>query len=79
MTVRPAVGIDLYDAGRKHWVGDADFTLDLEAIERATESSRNESIGEIEIVESYDDPACNLVLPLQRKRAATDKNSRMAA
>ena len=63
-------GIDLYYAGRKHWVGNRDSALDLETIERATELSRDESFGEMDIVVTYDDPTRELVLPLRRERVA---------
>lgn len=72
-------GIGLYYAGRKHWVGNPDSTLDLETIERATELSRDETFEEMEILVNYDDPACDLVLSLGRKRAATDEPLRVAS
>ena len=62
-------GIGLYYAGRKHWVGDAGSALDLETIERAAELSLEEDFEEMEIFVAYDDPFCELVLPLGRKRA----------
>jgi hypothetical protein len=55
-------GIGLYYAGRKHWVGDAGLALDLESIERATELSREEAFEEMEIIVTYDDPCCELIL-----------------
>jgi hypothetical protein len=63
-------GLDLYYAGRKHWAGNPDSALDLETIERATELSRGEPFGEMDIVVTSDDPSRELVLPLRRKRAA---------
>jgi hypothetical protein len=60
-------GIGLYYAGRKHWVGSATSALDLETIERAAEVSRDESFADMDIVVTYDDPVCQLVLPLRRK------------
>jgi hypothetical protein len=60
-------GIDLYYAGRKHWVGNPDSALDLETIERATELSREESFEEMDIVVTSGDPARELVLPLRRQ------------
>lgn len=61
-------GIGLYYAGRKHWVRNPDAALHLESIERATELSVDESFSEMEIVVTYDDPECELVLPLAHKR-----------
>jgi hypothetical protein len=72
-------GIGLYSAGRKHWVGDAGSALDLETIERAAELSREEDFEEMEIYVVYDDPFCELVLPLARKRASIDDTLRPAA
>jgi len=63
-------GIGLYYAGHKHWVGDPGCALDLGTIERATELSRVESFEEMDVVVNYDDPSCELVLPLRRKKAA---------
>jgi len=71
-------GMGLYYAGRKHWVGNPDSALDLETIERATELSRDESFGEMDIVVTYDDPGCELVLPLQRKGEADEEQQGLA-
>ena len=64
-------GIGLYYAGRKHWVGNPTAAMDLGTIERAVELSREESFEEMEVFVTYDDSACDLVLPLRRKTAAT--------
>ena len=69
----------LYYAGHKHWVASHDSALDLETIERATELSRDESFGEMDIVVTYDDPSCELVLPLRRKKEAVDESLHDAA
>ena len=71
--------LGLYYAGHKHWVGDPDSALDLATIERATELSRDESFGEMDIVVTYDDPVCELVLPLRRKTEADDEAQHDAA
>ncbi len=78
VTLRHA-GIGLYYAGRKHWVGNPESALDLQTIERATELSRDECFGEMDIVVSYDDPCCELVLPLRRKRGVGEEPLREAA
>jgi hypothetical protein len=70
--------LGLYYAGHKHWVGDPDSALDLATIERATELSRDESFGEMDIVVTYDDPVCELVLPLRRSEEADDESLRDA-
>jgi len=72
-------GIGLYYAGRKHWVGDSDSAMDLETIERAAELSREEAFEEMEIFVTYDDPFCEMVLPLARKIARADDTLRTAA
>jgi hypothetical protein len=70
--------LGLYYAGHKHWVGNPDSALDLATIERATELSRDESFGEMDIVVTYDDPVCELVLPLRRSEEADDESLRDA-
>jgi hypothetical protein len=72
-------GIGLYYAGRRHWVGDAGSALDLGTIERAAELSRAESFEEMDVVVTYDDPACELVLPLRRKTSTTAGPQQAAA
>jgi hypothetical protein len=72
-------GIGLYYAGPKHWVGDQGAAKDLETIERAAELSREESFEEMEIVATYDEPACELILPIRRKKPAGDETRPMAA
>ena len=57
--------IGLYYAGRKHWVGGPGAAADLGTIERATELSREENFDEMEIFVDYNDPSCELVLPLR--------------
>ncbi len=71
--------ISLYYAGPKHWVGDADSALDLREIERAIELSRVEAFTDLEVCVMFDDPACDLVIPLNSRKAAKDDNARAAA
>jgi hypothetical protein len=71
--------IGLYYAGRKHWVGDPGSALDLATIERATELSREEEFGDMDILVTYDDPPCELVLPVRRSKEAADEPLRVAA
>jgi hypothetical protein len=61
--------IGLYYAGRKHWVGKPEEAADLMTIERATELSREENFDQMEILVDYDDPSCELVLPLKPRSA----------
>ena len=71
--------IGLYYAGRKHWVGNPDSALDLGTIEQATELGRAEAFGDMDIVVAYDDPVCELVLPLRRRKEAAEESVREAA
>ena len=71
--------IGLYYVGRKHWVGNPESALDLGTIERAAELSRDESFKEMQIVVTYDDPVCELILPLGRKPGGADESLRDAA
>jgi hypothetical protein len=41
--------------------------------------SRDEAFGDMDIVVTYDDPSCELVIPLRRKREADDEALRDAA
>jgi hypothetical protein len=72
-------GIGLYYAGRKHWVGNPGSALDLGTVEQATELSRDESFEETDVVVSLGDPACDLVLPISRKKAPAGEPLRSAA
>jgi hypothetical protein len=73
-------GIGLYYAGRKHWVGAPDSALDLQTIERAAEVSREEAFETMEIYITFDDePACDLVLPVMRKKVAIEARRRALA
>jgi len=60
--------IGLYYAGRKHWVGSPDTATDLKTIERATELSRDENFEQMEIVVDYEEPGCELILPLRTRK-----------
>ena len=61
--------IDLYYAGRKHWVGKPEAAADLGTVERATELSLEENFEQMEILVDYGDPCCELVLPLKPSSA----------
>jgi hypothetical protein len=53
--------------------------LDLSSIEHAAELSRDEAFDEMDIVVTDDDPTCELVLPLRRKKPAEAEPLRKAA
>jgi hypothetical protein len=69
----------LYYAGRKHWVGHPDSALNLGSIDQATELSREESFEEMEIVVTWDDSTCELVLPVRGGRPAEAERLRASA
>lgn len=72
-------GIGLYYAGRKHWVGNPGSALDLGTVEQAAQLSRDESFEDMDIVVTYGDPCCDLVLPIRRKKAPAAEPLRSAA
>ena len=55
----------LYYAGRKHWVGKAEAAADLMTVERAAELSADENFDQMEILVDYEEPNCELVLPIK--------------
>ena len=63
--------IGLYYAGRKHWVSRPEAAADLGTIERALELSREESFEQMEILVDYDEPLCELVLPVKPRGRPT--------
>jgi hypothetical protein len=71
--------IGLYYAGRKHWVGRPESAMNLETIERATELSAEEAFPEMDLVVTYDEPFCELVLPLGQKLRIAETVLRTAA
>lgn len=59
---------EFYYGGREYWVRTAEDAFDLETIESATEVGRKENLDLMEIVVSFGDPTCDLLLPLNRRR-----------
>jgi CheY-like chemotaxis protein len=51
-------------AGREGWVSDRKQALDFERIELAEAVATAERLNEVEIVLSYDQPTCELCLPI---------------
>ena len=62
-----------YYADRKCWVNGPALALDLGTIEAATEAAKEEDFGGMEIVASFDEPDCELVLPLRRNGTRSGK------
>ena len=60
---------EFYYGGHEYWVQTAEDAFDLESIESATEVGRKENLDSMEIVVSFGDPTCDLLLPLSRRRS----------
>jgi len=60
------------------WIDDPEHALDLGTIERATETARTVGFGRLEVVVSFDEPDCELVLPLACNPAGAVKASARA-
>ena len=54
----------LYYDGRHQWTTDAGRAFDFDDVERAIKLGREAKLTEVEVVLAYDDPLCDLVLPL---------------
>jgi len=55
----------LYYAGVNQWTPDPRYARDFEEVDQAIRFHREESVAEVDVVLRYDDPACDLVLPLR--------------
>jgi hypothetical protein len=55
----------LYYASCDRWVPDPSEALDLDAIEHAGRLAFEEGLTELEVVLDYDDPICQLALPIR--------------
>jgi hypothetical protein len=49
------------------------MAADLQTIERATELSREENFDQMEVLVEYDDPGCELVLPISTRRVPSNE------
>jgi hypothetical protein len=56
-----------YYAGSNGWSGNTSVTHDFETVESAVELARSQKFADMEVVLRYDDPACDLVLPLRQE------------
>jgi hypothetical protein len=54
----------LYYVSLHEWIADAGSAFDFDDVERAIKLSRDANLTEVEVVLAYDDPFCDLVLPL---------------
>ena len=56
-----------YYAGSNRWSANSSEAHDFETVESAIELARTQKLTEMEVVLNYDDPACDLVLPLRQE------------
>jgi hypothetical protein len=54
-----------YYAGSIGWSGNTSVAHDFETVESAIQLSRAQNLADMEVVLRYEDPACDLVLPLR--------------
>jgi len=57
----------LYYAGPDRWVAEGLNAFDFERIERAAQLSHQQSFAKTEVVLSYEEPLCELALPVTRE------------
>ena len=55
----------LYYVSLHQWTADPKSALDFDDVERAIKLSRDANLTEVEVVLVYDDPLCDLVLPIR--------------
>jgi hypothetical protein len=55
---------DLYYVGVDQWAADPKQARDFGDIEAAIRVNRGEKLADMEAILAYDEPLCNLVLPL---------------
>jgi len=56
---------NLYYAGNNEWTEDSRYARDFDQVEEAIQFHKDEKLTEVEVVLSYDDPFCNVVLSLK--------------
>ena len=56
-----------YYAGPAGWVRDCAAAHDFETVEGAVQSARTQKLAGAEVVLRYEDPACDLVLPVRQE------------
>ena len=58
----------LYYVSLHQWIAEAKGAFDFDDVERAIKLSRDANLTEMEVVLSYDDPSCDLVLPIRGRQ-----------
>ena len=56
-----------YYAGSNGWSGSSSVAHDFETVESAAQLARNRGLAGIEVVVRFDNPGCDLVLPLRQE------------
>ena len=56
---------NIYYAGNNEWTEDSRYARDFDQVEEAIQFHKDEKLTEVEVVLSYDDPFCNVVLSLK--------------
>ncbi|HOX58076.1 MAG TPA: hypothetical protein P5205_14340 [Candidatus Paceibacterota bacterium] len=54
-----------YYVGKDHWTADSRCARDFGEVETAIQLHRDERLTDVEVVLSFDDPQCELVLPIR--------------
>jgi hypothetical protein len=55
-----------YYTGSTGWSGNGSVAHDFDAVESATQFAKTERLAGMEVVLRYDDPVCDLILPLRQ-------------
>jgi hypothetical protein len=53
-----------YYAGKNEWTADSRDARDFDQVDQAIQFRHEEQLTDVEVVLRYDDPFCDLVLPL---------------
>lgn len=56
-----------YYAASNGWSGNTSVAHEFDSVESAIELARTQRLADMEVVLKYDDPACDLVLPLRQE------------
>jgi hypothetical protein len=63
----------LYYVGSMEWNADANQARDFVEVEPAIRFAQEKDMPDMQIVLSYDDPFCNLALPIRNTYSVTDR------
>ncbi len=57
-----------YYTGPKGWSGNSSLAQDFKTVESATNLAQTQRLAGVSVVLHYDEPPCELVLPLKQER-----------